>query len=154
MLLPGADLPLFESRNDCIGFVGLFVTPLCKVNSNLSPYLIRLLCSSERGVQFPSTPFVLLHQSFPESKTRLVFSRGFTNDERKEIHNIARRCGFKSKSAGKTHNRQLMVWHKKGSTLELIQHMIQSGGETDLYKLIPPPWCLRGDAKPPRLEDL
>ena len=83
-----------------------------------------------------------------------MFSRGFTNDERKEIHNIARRCGLKSKSAGKEHNRQLMVWRKRGSILQLIQHMIESGGETDLYRLIPPPWCLRGDEKPPRLEDL
>merc|ERR1719419_666013 len=84
---------------------------------------------------------------------RLVFSRGFTNEERKQIHNLAHRCGLKSKSSGKNHHRQLVITRRRGDVTEVVNSLIEAGGEDDMYKLIPPPWCVNGTPRP-NLEDL
>ena len=39
----------------------------------------------------------------------LVFTTGFDNDQRKEMHQVARRLGLKSKSFGKGEDRHLTI---------------------------------------------
>ncbi|TRY78770.1 hypothetical protein TCAL_01744 [Tigriopus californicus] len=68
----------------------------------------------------------------------LVFTTGFTNDQRKEMHQIARRIGLKSKSLGKDADRFLTI-SKKFSCQDIVRELVAKGGQTDKYTLIPPP---------------
>ena len=67
----------------------------------------------------------------------LLFTTGFDNDQRKEMHNIARRLGLKSKSYGKGEDRHLTVT-KKHSGVTILSELLRRGGETERYTLIPP----------------
>lgn len=67
----------------------------------------------------------------------LVFAPGFTNEQRKEMHNISRRLGLKSKSFGKSDDRFITI-SRKFSGNEIIEHLIARGGSTEKYDLIPP----------------
>ena len=67
----------------------------------------------------------------------LVFTTGFDNDQRKEMHQVARRFGLKSKSFGKGEDRHLTI-SKKQTGLSLVEELLQRGGETEKYCLIPP----------------
>ena len=67
----------------------------------------------------------------------LVFTTGFDNDQRKEMHNIARKLGLKSKSYGKGEDRHLTVTRKNnGETI--LRELLRRGGETERYTLFPP----------------
>ena len=67
----------------------------------------------------------------------LVFTTGFDNDQRKEMHQVARRMGLKSKSFGKGDDRHLTI-SKKFNAITLVQELLRNGGETEKYILIPP----------------
>ena len=67
----------------------------------------------------------------------LVFTTGFDNDQRKEMHNIARRLGLKSKSYGKGEDRHLTVT-RKNNGVTIIEELIRRGGESERYSLISP----------------
>ena len=67
----------------------------------------------------------------------LVFTTGFDNDQRKEMHNIARRLGLKSKSYGKGEDRHLTVTRKNNGEA-ILRELLRRGGETERYTLIPP----------------
>ena len=67
----------------------------------------------------------------------LVFTTGFDNEQRKEMHQVARRFGLKSKSFGKGEDRHLTV-SKKQTGLSLVEELLQRGGETEKYCLLPP----------------
>ena len=67
----------------------------------------------------------------------LVFTTGFTNDQRKEMHNIARRLGLKSKSYGKGEERHLTI-SRKFDGVSIVQELLRRGGETEKYTLLPP----------------
>ena len=67
----------------------------------------------------------------------LVFTTGFDNAQRKEMHEVARRFGLKSKSFGKGEDRHLTI-SKKQSGLTLLEELLERGGETEKYSLIPP----------------
>eukprot|EP00095_Tigriopus_kingsejongensis_P007839 maker-scaffold1517_size37798-snap-gene-0.12 protein:Tk07839 transcript:maker-scaffold1517_size37798-snap-gene-0.12-mRNA-1 annotation:"nf-kappa-b-repressing factor" len=68
----------------------------------------------------------------------LVFTSGFTNEQRKEMHMIALRLGLKSKSLGKDENRFLTI-SRKLNTSHLIEDLLATGGDNAKYTLIPPP---------------
>lgn len=59
----------------------------------------------------------------------LVFSASLTNDERKEIHNLARRFNLKSKSHGKGEDRYLLITNKR-SLQQMVMDAATSGGST------------------------
>jgi len=67
----------------------------------------------------------------------LVFTTGFDNDQRKDMHQVARRFNLKSKSYGKGEDRHLTI-SKKQSGLSLVEELVARGGETEKYNLIPP----------------
>ena len=67
----------------------------------------------------------------------LVFTTGFDNEQRKEMHQVARRFNMKSKSFGKDDNRQLTI-SKKFDGVSLVKELLSRGGETEKYSLIPP----------------
>jgi len=67
----------------------------------------------------------------------LVFTTGFDNDQRKDMHQVARRFNLKSKSYGKGEDRHLTI-SKKQSGLSLVEELVAQGGETEKYNLIPP----------------
>ena len=67
----------------------------------------------------------------------LVFTTGFDNDQRKEMHQVARRLGLKSKSFGKGEDRHLTI-SRKFNAITLVQELLRNGGETEKYVLIPP----------------
>jgi len=70
----------------------------------------------------------------------LVFTSGFTNQQRKDMHEVARRLGLKSKSYGKGEDRYLTI-SKKFDCVSLLRELLRSGGETLKYSLIPPSPC-------------
>ena len=67
----------------------------------------------------------------------LSFSKEFTDEERKEIHTLAKRFGLKCDSQGKGDDRFLVVSHKLNPQ-HLLQYLVDAGGETDKFELIPP----------------
>lgn len=91
-----------------------------------------------------------------ERQDDLVFSPHFRKEERIIIHNECRRLNLKSKSNGQGHTRYLIV-RRKRSACQLLQHVMQCGGETARYKVVPPgernyPWrpmVAPGNSGPP-----
>jgi len=67
----------------------------------------------------------------------LVFTTGFDNEQRKVMHEIARRHGLKSKSFGKGDTRHLTIT-RKFDPASLLEDIVRRGGETEKYILIPP----------------
>ena len=67
----------------------------------------------------------------------LVFTSGFENEQRKEIHLIAKRIGLRSKSFGKNEDRFITI-SRKFDAQQLIDELIQRGGSTEKYDLIAP----------------
>ena len=67
----------------------------------------------------------------------LVFTTGFTKDQRAEMHLVAKRFGLKGRSYGKDENRHLTM-SKKFNVVSLVQELMRRGGETEKYRLIPP----------------
>jgi len=67
----------------------------------------------------------------------LVFTTGFDNDQRKEMHQVARRFNLKSKSFGRKDDRHLTI-SKKFDGVSLVEDLVRRGGETEKYSLIPP----------------
>jgi len=67
----------------------------------------------------------------------LYFSSELTKEERATIHNIGQKMGLKTHSKGKGDNRYLIVSRKR-SAHELLDHVIESGGSTSKYELVPP----------------
>jgi len=67
----------------------------------------------------------------------LVFTTGFDNEQRAEMHKLARRYGLKSKSFGKGDDRHLTI-SKKFDPKTLLEELIYNGGETEKYILKPP----------------
>jgi len=67
----------------------------------------------------------------------LVFTSGFENEQRKEIHLIAKRLGLRSKSFGKNEDRFITI-SRKFDAQQLIDELIQRGGSTEKYDLIAP----------------
>ena len=67
----------------------------------------------------------------------LVFTSGFDNEQRKEMHTIAKRLGLKSKSFGKNEDRFITI-ARKFDAQQLIDELIRMGGSSEKYDLIPP----------------
>ncbi|XP_034253276.1 NF-kappa-B-repressing factor isoform X2 [Thrips palmi] len=67
----------------------------------------------------------------------LVFASDYSKEERAQIHLIARRFNLRSLSYGKDQNRQLVV-SKKNSPARLLSQILEAGGSTDKYDVIPP----------------
>ncbi|XP_017740646.1 PREDICTED: NF-kappa-B-repressing factor [Rhinopithecus bieti] len=71
-----------------------------------------------------------------ESHTDLTFSRELTNDERKQIHQIAQKYGLKSKSHGVGHDRYLVVGRKRRK--EDLLDQLKQEGQVGHYELVMP----------------
>lgn len=87
---------------------------------------------------------VLENYASSERQDDLVFSPHFRKDERIIIHNECRRLNLKSKSNGQGNTRYLIV-RRKRSASQLLAHVMECGGETARYKVVPPgqrkyPW--------------
>ncbi|XP_023330843.1 uncharacterized protein LOC111703196 isoform X2 [Eurytemora carolleeae] len=67
----------------------------------------------------------------------LVFTTGFDNEQRKSMHDMARRFGLKSKSYGKGDDRHLTL-SRKFDAKSLVEELLRRGGESEKYVLIPP----------------
>jgi len=67
----------------------------------------------------------------------LVFTTGFDNPQRAEMHKVAKRYGLKSKSFGKGEDRHLTI-SKKVDPACLLEELVRQGGENEKFKLIPP----------------
>ncbi|XP_025916827.1 NF-kappa-B-repressing factor isoform X1 [Apteryx rowi] len=71
-----------------------------------------------------------------ESHIDLTFSTELTNDERKQIHQIAQKYGLKSKSHGQGHDRYLVVSRKRRK--EDLLDQLKQEGQVGHYELIMP----------------
>ncbi|KGL72517.1 NF-kappa-B-repressing factor [Tinamus guttatus] len=71
-----------------------------------------------------------------ESHIDLTFSTDLTNDERKQIHQIAQKYGLKSKSHGQGHGRYLVVSRKRRK--EDLLDQLKQEGQVGHYELIMP----------------
>ncbi|NWI18883.1 NKRF factor, partial [Crypturellus soui] len=71
-----------------------------------------------------------------ESHIDLTFSTDLTNDERKQIHQIAQKYGLKSKSHGQGHDRYLVVSRKRRK--EDLLDQLKQEGQVGHYELIMP----------------
>ena len=67
----------------------------------------------------------------------LHFSPEFTKEERAMIHKSAQKYGLKSHSKGKDPDRFLIISRKR-SAPQLLDHVMNSGGTTSKYEVIPP----------------
>jgi len=67
----------------------------------------------------------------------LVFTSGFDNEQRKEMHLIAKRLGLRSKSFGKNEDRFITI-SRKFDAQQLIDELVRRGGSTEKYDLIAP----------------
>jgi len=78
-------------------------------------------------------------QSYANSDNQqdLVFSPEFSIEERKEIHLIAKRYHLKDASHGKGDQRYLVLSRKRRPK-QLLEFLLEMGGSTDKYDLIPP----------------
>lgn len=72
-----------------------------------------------------------------ESQDDLTFTSDFTKDERAFIHTMGQKLGLKTRSRGKGENRFLTLSRKRTSN-QLFDHLVQEGGSTHKYELIPP----------------
>ncbi|XP_028923383.1 NF-kappa-B-repressing factor isoform X2 [Ornithorhynchus anatinus] len=71
-----------------------------------------------------------------DSHTDLTFSTELTNDERKQIHQIAQKYGLKSKSHGIGHDRFLVVGRKRRK--EDLLDQLKQEGQVGHYELVMP----------------
>jgi len=76
-----------------------------------------------------------IHSSNPHD---LVFTTGFDNGQRAEMHQIARRLGLKSKSFGKKEDRFLTISRKQMNGIRLLEDLIGQGGCTEKYSVLEP----------------
>merc|ERR1711872_29755 len=67
----------------------------------------------------------------------LVFTTGFDKEQRKVIHDVARRFDLKSKSFGKGDDRH-MTLSRKFDPKSLMMELLRRGGESEKYMLLPP----------------
>ncbi|KAI0216576.1 NF-kappa-B-repressing factor [Lamellibrachia satsuma] len=67
----------------------------------------------------------------------IAFASDFSKEERAMIHVECRKVGLKSRSHGTGEERYLVVGRKR-SAAQLFTHLMESGGETSKYVLVPP----------------
>ncbi|XP_028570377.2 NF-kappa-B-repressing factor isoform X1 [Podarcis muralis] len=79
---------------------------------------------------------IIQNYAFSDSKVDLTFSTELTNDERKQIHQIAQQYGLKSKSHGQGRDRYLVVSRKRRK--EDLLHQLKQDGQVGHYELIMP----------------
>ena len=80
---------------------------------------------------------VLEEFAYSDSENEIHFSAELTKEERASIHQMADRMKLKSVSRGKGENRFLTISRRR-SLNELLNHVIESGGSTEKYNIIPP----------------
>ncbi|KAK7497019.1 hypothetical protein BaRGS_00011755 [Batillaria attramentaria] len=83
---------------------------------------------------------MLVNYTASECRMDLVFSNLFTSPERVVIQNVCKSLKLKCKSKGKGEKRCLVVSPDRSGN-ELVEYILASGGETRLYKAIPPGSC-------------
>ncbi|XP_054853012.1 NF-kappa-B-repressing factor [Eublepharis macularius] len=79
---------------------------------------------------------IIQNYAFSDSKIDLTFSTELTNDERKQIHQIAQKYGLKSKSHGQGRDRYLVVSRKRRK--EDLLDQLKQDGQVGHYELIMP----------------
>ena len=79
---------------------------------------------------------IIRNYACSESHTDLTFSTELTNDERKQIHQIAQKYGLKSKSHGVGHDRYLVVGRKRRK--EDLLDQLKQEGQVGHYELVMP----------------
>ena len=72
-----------------------------------------------------------------DSEGDIAFASDFAKEERAMIHAECRKLGLKSHSHGSGKERYLVVGRKR-SAAQLFTHLMQNGGETSKYELVPP----------------
>ncbi|XP_070616010.1 NF-kappa-B-repressing factor [Erythrolamprus reginae] len=92
----------------------------------------------ERGSQITKKDIeqIIQNYAFSERKIDLTFSTELTNDERKQIHQIAQKYGLKSKSHGQGRDRYLVVSRKRRK--EDLLDQLKQDGQVGHYELIMP----------------
>ncbi|KAH0630862.1 hypothetical protein JD844_004172, partial [Phrynosoma platyrhinos] len=79
---------------------------------------------------------IIQNYAFSDSKIDLTFSTELTNEERKQIHQIAQKYGLKSKSHGQGRDRFLVVSRKRRK--EDLLDQLKQDGQVGHYELIMP----------------
>lgn len=79
---------------------------------------------------------IIRNYAHSESHVDLTFSTELTNDERKQIHQIAQKYGLKSKSHGQGRDRYLVVSRKRRK--EDLLDQLKQEGHVGHYELIMP----------------
>lgn len=94
----------------------------------------------EQGISanlLPNIKTTILDYMRSNSEEDLTFSPDFTKEERALIHKEAQKLGLKTHSHGSGNNRYLAVSRKR-TARQLFSYVMQSGGETAKYELLPP----------------
>ncbi|KAK9511433.1 hypothetical protein O3M35_000090 [Rhynocoris fuscipes] len=141
-------------------------TPIA--DSNIGSKLLKLmgwsgggLGKDEQGIEEPLKPYdcnvrrrglgienfsdfrkkivrIIENFAYGDDKDDLVFSPEFSKEERKVIHELVRKYNLKSRSFGKEESTRRLVVFKKVRPLEIVEDLMNCGGETGKYKLISP----------------
>ena len=72
-----------------------------------------------------------------EKQDDLAFAPCFSKEERAFIHQLCQKLGLKSNSRGTGSERYLTVSRKRTAS-QLFDHLMQEGGQTHKYELVPP----------------
>ncbi|CAI9716137.1 NF-kappa-B-repressing factor-like [Octopus vulgaris] len=95
-------------------------------------------CRSGVSAQFDSSIHdVLVNYVKSKNQNDLVFATNFSKQERAIMHKEARKLNLKSVSRGTGASRYLVISRKR-NPCQLFNHIMESGGSTMKYELIPP----------------
>ncbi len=95
---------------------------------------------SSQGIKtdfLPAIRNVIMNYTKSDKQSDLVFSPKFTKDERAVIHRECQKLGLKTRSTGVGDERYLIASRRRTPN-QLFEHIMQQGGETSKYVLIPP----------------
>lgn len=100
-------------------------------------------CRSGVSAQFDSSIHdVLVNYVKSKNQNDLVFATNFSKQERAIMHKEARKLNLKSVSRGTGASRYLVISRKR-NPCQLFNHIMESGGSTMKYELIPPKKLLK-----------
>ena len=96
--------------------------------------------SASKGIDkdfFSKVEKMLVDYARSNEQNDLHFSPEFAKEERAVIHKSAQKLGLKSHSKGKGEDRFLIISRKR-SAPQLLDHVMNKGGTTSKYEVIPP----------------
>lgn len=94
-------------------------------------------CSDNMKAFRDAVTRILSDYASSDNETDIVFSADFSSEERKIIHELARKFALISKSYGSESNRVLTVKRRR-TPIQLLEYVVRAGGSNENYQIIGP----------------